>query len=149
MGEGFAKTHPQSIVEVRPQVLFPTFESVDSESTYTQVRHRSRFTYADLRDDNRIERIGWQADLTIRLRPYMERGPDVTRTVAFEVKTGQYASAERNQRRVMRIVSEKEDHLVLRATVRFDGDPVAEIRYSTPELASSTNAGYRFVPYDL
>ncbi len=46
--EGIAKTHLRSIVEERPEILFPAFELVSPSSIYTQVRHRRHFTYEDI-----------------------------------------------------------------------------------------------------
>lgn len=150
IGEGIAKTHLRSVVEKRPQVLFPAFESVSPSSIYTQVRHRRHFTYEDVQRDGSIERIQWQADLTIRLsNPYSDVDREVSRTVALEVKTGQYAQLERDQQKVMGIVNETDDYLVLRANVRFDADSVAEIQYATLEPAPSTKAGYRLISFDL
>lgn len=150
MGEGIAKTHLRSVVEERPQVLFPVFESVSPSSIYTQVRHRRHFTYEDVQQDGSTERIQWQADLTIRLSNlYSDSGSEISRTVALEVKTGQYAELKRDQQKVMGIVNETDDYLVLRANVRFDVDSVAEIQYAMLEPAPSTKAGYRLNSYDL
>jgi hypothetical protein len=150
MGEGIAKTHLCSVVEERPHIMFPAFESVSPSSIYTQVRHRRHFTYEDVEQDGSTERIQWQADLTIRLSNlYSDSDREVSRTIALEVKTGQYAQLERDQRKIMGIVNESDDNLVLRANVRFDSDSVAEIQYSTLEPAPSTNAGYRLSSYDL
>lgn len=150
MGEGLAKTHIRSIVEQRPHLLFPVFESVTPSSIYTQVRHRRNFTFEDIQQDGATERIQWQADLTIRLSNlYSDSDHEVSRTLALEVKTGQYAQLERDQQKVMGIVNENDDYLVLRANVRFDADFVAEIKYSTLKPDPSTKAGYRLASIDL
>ncbi|WP_256392871.1 hypothetical protein [Natronoarchaeum rubrum] len=150
MGEGVAKTHLRSVVEERLQVLFPAFESGTPSSIYTQVRHRRHFTYEDIQQDGSTERIQWQADLTIRLSNlYSDADREVSRTVALEVKTGQYAQLERDQQKVMGIVNENDDYLILRANVRFDAESVAEIQYAQLEPAPSTKAGHRLSSYDL
>jgi len=85
----------------------------------------------------------------IQLSTYSEDNPQLGRTLALEVKTGKYAELERDQRRVMGLVNENENHLVLRANVRFDVNSIAEIGYSTLEPDSSTKAGYRLTPVDI
>jgi len=59
IGEGIVKTHLRSLLDTRPQVLFPVFQSVDPSSMYTQVRHYRRFTYEDIKTDGEIDRIQW------------------------------------------------------------------------------------------
>jgi hypothetical protein len=150
MGEGITKTHLRSVVEERPQVFFPVFESVSPSSIHTQVRHRRHFTYEDVQHDESTERIQWQADLMIQLSNlYSDSDREVSRTIALEIKTGQYAELERDQQKVMGIVNETDDYLVLRANVRFDVDSIAEIQYATLEPAPSTKAGYRLSSYEL
>lgn len=149
-GEAIAKTHLRSIVKERPHEVFCEFHSIDPSSLYTQVRHRRHFTFRDVDEKGNTERIQWQADLTIRVSNlYGDIDPEIERTVALEVKTGQYAKLERDQQKVMDILNENEENLVLRANVRLDGDSIAEIQYSTLEPDASTKAGYRLVPYDL
>lgn len=88
--------------------------------------------------------------MTIKLSNiYGDTGPEIERTVALEVKTGQYAKLERDQQKVMGILNENEEMLVLRANVQLDGDPIAEIEYATLEADASTKAGYRLVPYEI
>ena len=150
MGEALAKTHLRSIIEERPGDLFPAFEPVSPSSIYTQVRHYRRFTFEEVHEDGQTTRYQWQADLTIRLSSlYSDTHPDISRTVALEVKTGEYASLEANQRRVMGLLNESDDILVLHVRVRFDRAPLAELRYSTLESDPNTNAGFRLVDYEL
>lgn len=150
MGEAFAKTHLRAIADERPEDLFPAFESVAPPSLYTQVRHRRHFTYRDVRDDGDVERIPWEADFTIRLHNlYSDTETRITRTVALEVKTGQYAELGHNQKRVMGMLNKNDEYLVLRAKVRFDGDALARIQYSTLVQDADTKAGYRLQPFDI
>ncbi|SDN15161.1 hypothetical protein SAMN04487949_3504 [Halogranum gelatinilyticum] len=148
-GEAIAKTHIQSVVEECPHELFPEYGDIDS-SLYTQARHRHHFTFREADESGKIERIQWQADLTIKLiNIYEDSAPEMERNVALEVKTGQYAKLERDQKKVMGILNEDEETLVLRANVRLDGDSIAEIQYSTLKPDASTKAGYRLIPFNL
>jgi hypothetical protein len=98
MCEGIAKTHLRSVVEEYPQALFSAPESVRLLSVYTQVRHRRHLMCDGAQQDGSIERIQWRASLTIRLSKfYSDSDREVSRTVALNMKTEQYAQLERDQ----------------------------------------------------
>jgi hypothetical protein len=71
---------------------FLSLNQAPPSSIYTQVHHRRNFTFDDIQQDRTTERIQWQADLTIKLcTMYSHADREVSRTLALEVKTGQYA----------------------------------------------------------
>lgn len=148
MGECFVKTHLLSKAREKKTLFFPEFGENGSSVVKHQLRHNERYSFEDIEGEEDVNSIYWYSDFTITLYSGT-KNKDMRRWIAVEVKTGEYADFERNQKRVMGLLNENEDYLVLRAKVHFNSEPVAEIRYSTLEPFEGANAGYRFTGYDM
>lgn len=149
LGEGLVETHLWSIIRDEPGRLLPTFDGFRAGELYTRLRHIRRYIYEIVNEDGSIDRISWNADLAYTLSNLNGAGSGGTsRKLVLEVKTGKYAEVERNQKRVMGLLNENDEHLVLLATVVFNSEPPVDIRYQTLEKDGETSSWYGFSVLD-
>lgn len=148
LGEDIVRTHLHSAISNEPQRFFASLESVSKKSLKV-TPHSSVTSYNIVSDDGESDLLTWTPDVSFGITTYSSDNDEYLRVILTEVKTGQYAELKENQKKVVGILNNKDNTLVLRANVFLTQENFVELQYSTLEQSSRTNTGYRLTPLTL
>ena len=139
IGEALVDVHITNRFESDKDPFPPLFEG-EFHPARRKEGVRSAGFYMEEIGEDAFEGMSWLPDLRYAINKPDEHG---SQDLLVEVKTGEYAEFERNQKRVMGMLNASAEYAVLIASVYFQRDPIAEIRYATLEPDSNSNSQYR------